>query len=528
MPLLGRNPILKCYRTLMLLTGLALAGCVKDRLALAPSAPEQPWVIPHRLVTPSQPSTVPSATSTPGNTESPASSHSAKAEDYGMAEFPEAHWDKGEATKGNTVGLDRARHYNLAALIDLAQRNNPETREAWERARQAALGVGLVESTYLPQISAEIISGFQTTPLAIPKYLNPNGYFITDTRELIPSLVAKWLLFDFGRREGIEAAARANSFVANVAFTGVHHKVIYAVSREYFALGAARARLQVAEQALKTAKIVQDANEMRRANGLATVVELAQANQQTAKAQFNLERAKGAEHAAYAALIASMGIPPKTAILVVDSSELALPTEPSGSIDQLFQDALANRPDIIAALGKIKAAEASLRSADASYYPTVSLLAQAYQNLGGFSTNGSPFYSVHQPGANILLKLEWPLFDGGARDTRVASARSEIAAAEMALDQAKDAAAQQVTDAYDSLQTGFAEYTAAKVLTEASQTAYDAALDTYRQGVGTYTDVANAENSLTQAQAEKVTAHANIFTAAAALAFATGAILSQP
>jgi len=238
MPLLGRNRMLKRYRTLMLLTVLALTGCVKDRLALAPSAPEQPWVIPHRSAKPPQPTAVPSATSNPGHTESPSLSPSAKAADYGMAEFPETHWDKGTATKGNVVGIDRARHYDLAALIDLAQRNNPGTREAWERARQAALGVGLVESTYLPQISAEIISGFQTTPLAIPKYLNPNGYFTTDTRELIPSLVAKWLLFDFGRREGIEAAARANSFVANVSFTGVHQKIIYAVSREYFALGA--------------------------------------------------------------------------------------------------------------------------------------------------------------------------------------------------------------------------------------------------------------------------------------------------
>ncbi|HUO91046.1 MAG TPA: TolC family protein [Rhizomicrobium sp.] len=87
---------------------------------------------------------------------------------------------------------------------------------------------------------------------------------------------------------------------------------------------------------------------------------------------------------------------------------------------------------------------------------------------------------------------------------------------------------QQVTNAYDALHTSFAEHAAALTLTEAAQTAYDAALDAYRHGVGTYADLVNSENALTQAQSEKEDAHANVFTAAAALAFSTGSILSQP
>jgi len=133
-----------------------------------------------------------------------------------------------------------------------------------------------------------------------------------------------------------------------------------------------------------------------------------------------------------------------------------------------------------------------------------------------------------KPGTNILLKLSLPLFDGGARDARVATARSEVAAAHASLDQARDNAAQQVTNAYDALHTSVAEYAAAVTLNEAAQTAYDAALDAYRHGVGTYIDLLNDETSLSRAQSEKEDAHANIFTAAAALAFATGAILSQP
>jgi outer membrane protein TolC len=429
--------------------------------------------------------------------------------------------------RGNAVPIDPGRHYDLAALIDLAQRNNPETRDAWERARQAALGVGLSEATYLPQITGEIIAGYQHTPLPIPTNLISQGFFTTDTRELLPTLTAKWLLFDFGQRAGAENAARANSFVANVAFTGAHQQLIYAVSRDYFALGAARGRLRVAEQALKSAEVVQDAAESRRGRGLATTVELAQVQRQTAQARFNLVRATGAERSAYSALIASMGIAPSARAEVTDSSEQKLPASPARNVDQYVQDALANRPDIVAAFGKVRAAEATLSGARATYYPTIGLEAQVYQNVGGLSTQGSRYYTVNEPGANVLLKLSLPLFDSGAREARIAIARSEVEAAHGSLDQTRDTAVRQVTDAYDSLRTSFAEYSASLTLNNTAQTAYDASLDSYRHGVGTYTDIANNETALTQAQSAKEDAHANVFTAAAALAFSTGATLSQ-
>src|SRR4030095_8931410 len=108
------------------------------------------------------------------------------------------------------VDIDPVRVYGLAELIDIAQRNNPQTREAWERARQAALSVGLVESTYAPQLSAEAIAGYQRTPLPIPSTLIDKGYFTAESRELIPSLAVKWLLFDFRRRPGAEQGASEN------------------------------------------------------------------------------------------------------------------------------------------------------------------------------------------------------------------------------------------------------------------------------------------------------------------------------
>lgn len=85
-----------------------------------------------------------------------------------------------------------------------------------------------------------------------------------------------------------------------------------------------------------------------------------------------------------------------------------------------------------------------------------------------------------------------------------------------------------MTDAYDASIRALRNTRRPCSLNEVAQTAYDAALGAYRHGVGTYTDVVSTETSLSQAQSEKEDAHANVLTAAATLAFSTGAILSPP
>src|SRR6202166_5285852 len=103
------------------------------------------------------------------------------------------------AALGDTGFSVPHKQYDLAALVDLAERENPKTREAWEVAREAAAGIGLAESAYLPQLSLQAIGGFQHTPLPMPKNLVPAGYFVSDTRGVIPALALKWLFFVFGR-----------------------------------------------------------------------------------------------------------------------------------------------------------------------------------------------------------------------------------------------------------------------------------------------------------------------------------------
>jgi outer membrane protein len=419
-------------------------------------------------------------------------------------------------------GLEPRKRYGLVELIDLAQRNNPQTRAAWEAARAAAAAEGLVESAYLPQISLEALGGLEHTPLPAPKNLVPEGFFVSNAREIIPSVALKWLLFDFGQRKARLEAARADSFVANVSFTGAHQSLIFQVSQAYFDLGAARGRLRAAQTALKTALTTQDAATAKRNNGLATIVSVAQAERQTAQARYGVTATEGAERNTYASLIASLGIPADSSLDVLDSDELPLPNQPISNVSAAIRDALANRPDVIAAIGKVDAARASLDAEQRSRYPVIDVSAHGFQNAGWVSSDGKPYSRVDRPGGNILFSFSVPLFDGGLRSSRISVARSQVREAEHKLDQTRDTAAQQVVKAYNGLVTSLAEYEAATELSRAAHTAYDAALRSYRQGVGTYTDVATEENAVAQADMQVEDARSSAHTAAAALAFAMG------
>ena len=459
---------------------VSLAGS-HPALAQAPSAPERPWAIPESAIR--------------------------RAEAVGDSSVPVPH-----------------KQYDLAALVDLAERENPKTREAWEVAREAAAGIGLAESAYLPQLSLQAIGGFQHTPLPMPKNLVPAGYFVSDTREVIPALALKWLLFDFGRRDAQLQAARADSFVANVAFTGVHQKLIFEVSQAYFDLGAARGRLHAAQKALSTALTTQEAATAKQTSGLATVVAVAQAQRQTAQARYTLAAAEGTERTMRANLVAALGVPAATEIDVVDSAELPLPPAPADSVSKAVDQALAHRPDVIAALGKVDAAEAALKGERRSYYPVIQLSGQAFQNIGSLNSDGGPYSNIDRPGQSILLSFSVPLFDGGMRRNRISMADAKAREAQEQLAAARDSASQQVVRAYNALSTSLAEYDAATALSQAAHTAYEAALRSYRQGVGTYTDLSTEENAVVQGDTQVEDARANAHTAAAALALSMGAI----
>src|SRR5262245_60451184 len=251
--------------------------------------------------------------------------------------------------------IDPDKRYDLPELIDLAQRVNPETRVAWEAARRAALGVGLVESEYFPLLAISALGGYKSVGLPIPQTVATDGFFRVDLLQVVPALNLKWLLLGFGRRGSAWDAAKERLLAANLGFNRKHQQIVFAVQRAFYGLTSVRARIAVAQSSLDAARAVEESTESRLRNGLATRPELALARQQTAQALYELEEVREKERDAQVTLAESIGIPPTTPIQLTDFSALPPPPELQDSVEKTIDRALEKRPDLIAKVAALRA-----------------------------------------------------------------------------------------------------------------------------------------------------------------------------
>jgi outer membrane protein len=428
--------------------------------------------------------------------------------------------------------IDPARQYDLPELIDVAQRVNPETRVAWERARQAAIAVGLVESEYFPVLTLAALGGYQTLPLPAPQNLIPQGFFRIDLAQLVPGLGLRWLLLDFGRRGATMDTAKERLLAANLGFNRSHQDLAFRVQRAFYALTSIRARIAVAQSALDAARAVEGAAESRFKEGLETVPEVLLARQQAVQAEFELEDVAAKERDAQVALAESMGILPTTPLQVVDFSALALPPTLEDSVERTIDRALDQRPDLIAKVALVREKEAAVRRARADYFPTLSLVADLGGELARFryevgNVTGN-WANIGQLTYGAGLRLEWPLFEGGARKRKVELAEAERRAAEQEVSAARDRAINEVWKAYTDVRLGFRRLDVASALVKASESSYEAMLRSYRLGLGTLVDLLAARRELSRARFQEVDTKLSLLEASVALAFSTGETVPAP
>ncbi len=420
------------------------------------------------------------------------------------------------------AGMDTNKVYDLAALIDIAERNNPQTRIAWEQARQAARAVGLSESTYYPYLAAQAAAGFQHQLAVL------TSVFPANVAQESATLDLKWLLFDFGGRRASMLAAKEQLMVANVGFNATHQQIVFAVTKSFYDYNTARQKVEVAESALQTAQTVGDAAQARFDNGLATKPEVLQAEQETAGAEYDLVAAKGALSDAQVALVASMGILPTTDLKVAEVSEKQFEENPEEPLGDLIDRALEQRPDLVAQLAQLRTAQANVRKARSDFYPKVSLEASAGYSKLDVNDYNSPYFGNSKPGYGVGVAIDLPIFEGFARRNRLRIAQSQLSAAESQMTDSRDTAVRQVWKAYTDLTTALHKQQSAAKLLDAAQSAYDASLEAYRQGLGTYVDVANAQRFLTSARSTIVDTRSDIFTSTAALALTVGDLAKPP
>jgi outer membrane protein len=420
-----------------------------------------------------------------------------------------------------SIQLDPTKIYTLAELIDVAEQNNPQTRLAWEQAKTRAAALGIARSELYPTIAALAVAN--TSRIRI---LFNSTFFRQTYGSFSPGIQLSYLIFDVGGRSGAIDEAKANLLASDLAFNDTHLKIIFAVSSAYYRLLDAIGQQGAAEASLKNAQAVEEDANDRLNHGLATKPDLLEAVASRAQADYDLQATIGTEEIARGDLATVLGLPPGTPYRVQDINDLNIPDQIGESVDAAIDRAFEQRPDLKEDLAKLRAADAVIKQARSSYFPSLTFDGDAgLDRQYGAQDQLPPGYTGGETW-DVSLGLKWTLFDGARREHEVAQARAEKAAAQADIDALRDDIADQVWTAYSNEKTALRQQQAASALLASAEQSYDAARESYSYGVRSVLDVVAAQKALAQARTEDITARTQLLLQIADLAFRTGDLIS--
>lgn len=417
-------------------------------------------------------------------------------------------------TIANPLG---SRAYDLPDLIELALRDNPLTRRQWQVARSAADRFGAAQSPYYPQVNIEAANGYQRTIVELPGIIGKLKQWQSQ-----PTVEATYVLLDFGRRRSAAEVARNYLIASEFGFNRAVQQVVFGTQSAYYLLDSAQSGVTAAQQNLELAGTDFDAVKQRVDLGLATEPELLLAKERLAQSRFDLANARLQVHDAEAQLAVALGLPANQLPAVQSLQNQPVPRSLETSVDQLIASADRLRPDLAARVANLRASEANINQARAQFWPVVGLSADYGENIWNFTFASPRTVQTSQPQYAAMVTLKWDVFTGFRRlnDVRRAEADRQVATADLQSLELDTAA--QVWRAYYEFESSLSKYEYAQTLLAAAQEAYDANLETYRQGLSTIVELLTAQRDLANARYTLIQSKAELLTADAAVAFAAG------
>ncbi len=397
---------------------------------------------------------------------------------------------------------------SLAEVANASLCNNPQTQELWASTRAQAAQLGVAKSAYLPTVNNTTSTNGNIA--ANDSQTRSNPYF-----NLSNSLVASYLLYDFGNRNATLENARQLLLAASASQNSTIQIVLLRATTAYYQvqanLAAVRAALQAESASLESFK----AAEARYKAGVATPADKLQA--QTAYAQLMLTRItnEGNLQTAYGNLANVMGLAANQKITLKDSAYQA-PPNILEDVNLFITEAGARRPDLMASEAQLKAAQANIDASKAAAKPTISVgVSNQWQDGNSLSSSNN---------SSLGLTVSIPLFAGYAPSYRIraAEAQADLRAAQR--DRLKLQISLDVWTAYQNLRTANQSVTASEVLVKSAEESYRLNLGRYKAGLSNIIDTLNAQSALASAQQQNIQASLNANIARATLAQAMGTL----
>jgi outer membrane protein len=408
--------------------------------------------------------------------------------------------------------LEPGRQWRIMDIVEVALRNNPQTRAAWYVARSSAADLLSEKGSYYPRV--DVIAG----AAQIEKIAPDDG----DERSVTsfePALELSWMLFDFGGRDASVEEKYQALLAADFAHNATIQDSVLLVLQAYFRYVKSKALVTSSEASLKEAAQSLEAAQKRHEEGFATIADVLQAKTALSQAQLNLDDAIGQVQILRGALATTMGVPANTPYDIEELTWDPPLDQLTEKVESYIQQAQTNRPDLAAQKRTVEEAMARINRYRSDLYPNVVL----NNRFDGFIDSESSQWENRNA---TELTLNIPIFYGYSRRYDMLKAQQDAQFQKEEFNTLEQRIIFQVWSSYFNLKTSAQRVHTSQDLLSSALQSYDVAFGRYKEGVGGFLDLLAAQSTLENARAQRVEALADWYISLANLARDTGTLWS--
>jgi outer membrane protein TolC len=397
--------------------------------------------------------------------------------------------------------IKRGLSYNLGTVLG---------EQSVEAARGARL---LALSQLLPKLSVGLnerqdqvnlaVFGFKGAP-GTPTVVGPFNVF--DVRAYLSQSI-----LDFTALNRYRASVE-NAKAAQFANEGARDLVVFVCANLYLQTLADSSRIESTKAQVQTAQVLYDLAVDRKAAGVVPGIEILRAQVELHSLQQRLIVAEDVFAKDKLALARAVGLPLGQEFHL--TGELSFSALPTASLEDTVQRAYKERPDILSAEARVRAAEAEHKAAKAGRLPTLNLTAD-YGDIGQRPWESHGTFTV-------TTSLRIPLYQGGSVKGRVVEAESALRLRRAELEDLRGGIYYDVRNAFLDLKASAERVLVARSAVKLAEEQVTQAHDRFRAGVANNVEVVQAQEAQATANENYISSLQAHSAAKLALAKATG------
>ncbi len=328
---------------------------------------------------------------------------------------------------------------------------------------------------------------------------------------------ASWTLDLWGKVRREVEAGNADIQASEIDRRGTLIQTIAEVARDYIQLRNAQSLLQIDQDNVRTAQNLLNLTSQRAAAGLTDQLDVAQEQAQLTTTEATVPQAQQQVASYINALSLLLGEPPRALQSELETAEPVPPT-PAVIPVGLPSELVRRRPDIVEAEANLHVATANIGVAVANFFPSFDL-------LGLFDIQSTQTQDLFTLASRTYLlggMVSVPIFQGGKLVDTLHLRKDQQKEAVIAYDKTVLSAFSDVDNALTDYQKEQQRRALLRQAVVANEHALDLAQQRYTQGIATYIDVLNAQQSVLSTQSSYQNSTAAVSTDLVALYLALG------